>query len=730
LRLSLKRILNILLGLAISALLLISGITIFYNYRLDQNQRYILEANAIDTARYKLSNALSKLLTRQENILIARNLSNLVNIKNQKSNVQEFTQGLKKLEDISVFYPIIKGDLLDLKSLYQKFLSNDLQLYDIAFSTLETQDKLNRQALQIGKDISLIREQTESINGIVLLTYEEAERKVKASLQISNLLSTPAARDKFKVSVRQLLVGNEDASTISSELNTDFVALTALLRQLTVEPNPDVLTSLKDNQAVQLIQAIKHNLLILNFQLQNTPDLLLLTDEVDKKFKKVIYELLESPTNLFELRRQINDKEIILQASIQQIQKNVADINFSFQKLDVVSVKLQASLIHKAKQIAIQIRVIVIIVLIVVLLLMIILGNFLENKITNVLNILIRTMKKIANEELDLSFRLEKTSFEDFNQVSEAFNIMSSRLQFIYLHLNELVEDKTNQLRVANQKLLASARQAGMAEVAAAILHNIGNILNSTKVSVGFLKEKMAGEDFEKLIKIITMVKNHKDNLAIFFTQDPKGKKLPEYLIALVELLKSEDKIIMEELLSLENNLKHIEGIVATQTAISGISSGITEKVYLPEAINTAIKMCETSLKTHHIESKTEFKDKPAILTDNSKLLQILVNLIQNAKDSLKESKITPRMISIVSENDVSERMIKIIVTDNGIGIPKENLIKIFSQGFTTKEMGHGFGLHSSAIYAKELGGSLQVESKGQGQGATFILILPLRMPN
>ena len=62
---------------------------------------------------------------------------------------------------------------------------------------------------------------------------------------------------------------------------------------------------------------------------------------------------------------------------------------------------------------------------------------------------------------------------------------------------------------------------------------------------------------------------------------------------------------------------------------------------------------------------------------------------------------------------------------DNGIGIPPENLTRIFNHGFTTRKDGHGFGLHSGALAAKEMGGSLTVHSGGTGQGAAFTLELP-----
>ena len=70
---------------------------------------------------------------------------------------------------------------------------------------------------------------------------------------------------------------------------------------------------------------------------------------------------------------------------------------------------------------------------------------------------------------------------------------------------------------------------------------------------------------------------------------------------------------------------------------------------------------------------------------------------------------------------------VQIAVMDNGVGIPAENMTRIFNHGFTTREKGHGFGLHSAALAAREMGGTLNAHSDGPGQGATFILELPLQ---
>ncbi len=116
----------------------------------------------------------------------------------------------------------------------------------------------------------------------------------------------------------------------------------------------------------------------------------------------------------------------------------------------------------------------------------------------------------------------------------------------------------------------------------------------------------------------------------------------------------------------------------------------------------------------------------PPILLDKQKFLQIVVNLISNAKNAVLESSLSLRQIRIRLSRQGRDRA-RIEISDNGVGIPGENLTRIFSQGFTTRKTGHGFGLHSAANLATELAGSLNAISAGPGQGATFILEIPIR---
>jgi C4-dicarboxylate-specific signal transduction histidine kinase len=104
------------------------------------------------------------------------------------------------------------------------------------------------------------------------------------------------------------------------------------------------------------------------------------------------------------------------------------------------------------------------------------------------------------------------------------------------------------------------------------------------------------------------------------------------------------------------------------------------------------------------------------------------VNLVRNAKYACDESGRRDKLLTVRVESGSGR--VRIAVIDNGVGIPAENMNRLFNHGFTTRKSGHGFGLHSGALAAQDLGGSLRAESEGPGRGASFILELPYLPPD
>jgi PAS domain S-box-containing protein len=289
----------------------------------------------------------------------------------------------------------------------------------------------------------------------------------------------------------------------------------------------------------------------------------------------------------------------------------------------------------------------------------------------------------------------------------------------------DITELKLAEAKLAevHRQLLETSRQAGMAEVATSVLHNVGNVLNSVNVSATLVSDQIRDSKATFVPKVGALLQANSTRLAEFFTTDPKGRKLPSYLATLGDELLSEQATITTELGHLRKNIEHIKEIVSMQQSFAKVS-GVSETVPLAELIDDAVRINASALTRHQVELIRDYQVRPEISIERHKLMQILVNLIRNAKyacdDSGREDK---QMIIRTSQH--GDR-IQIQVIDNGVGIPAENLTRIFAHGFTTRKEGHGFGLHSGALVAKELGGSLVAQSRGPGLGATFTIDLPL----
>lgn len=282
------------------------------------------------------------------------------------------------------------------------------------------------------------------------------------------------------------------------------------------------------------------------------------------------------------------------------------------------------------------------------------------------------------------------------------------------------------ELERVHKQLLTASRQAGMAEVATNVLHNVGNVLNSVNVSASMVSERIKRSKCAGLGRVAALFGDHAADLGAFIS-GPQGKHLPAYLAELASELIAERDAAVAELTALRSNVEHIKEIVAMQQGYARLG-GITDTVDVRVLVDDSLRMNEGAFNRHGVTIVRDFEDVPMVRVDKHKVLQILVNVIRNAKYACSEAKGGgDRRVTVRVRASTSAVLIAVI--DTGVGIPRENLDRIFSYGFTTRAEGHGFGLHSSALAARELGGTLRAESPGPGMGATFTLTLPLAAP-
>ncbi len=324
---------------------------------------------------------------------------------------------------------------------------------------------------------------------------------------------------------------------------------------------------------------------------------------------------------------------------------------------------------------------------------------------------------KITNAQLGR--QIEVTT-----EKSAALSVSEERYRLLNTELEDRVQKRTAELEQVHRQLLESSRQAGMAEVATGVLHNVGNVLNSLNVSSTVIADGVRQAKIESLARLATLLNEHTADLGEFLTTDPKGKRLPELLASLARHFSEERSRLLTEITSLQGSIDHIKEIVSRQQAYATVVA-IVEPVAASALMDEALQINSNSLARHGVKLKREYQAASPVLVERGKVLQILINLIRNAKYACDDGPGTDKLITVGVEPG-APGFVCLTVRDNGIGIPAENLTRIFGQGFTTRSYGHGFGLHSSALAAKELKGTLTVHSDGPGRGAIFTLALPV----
>jgi len=277
-----------------------------------------------------------------------------------------------------------------------------------------------------------------------------------------------------------------------------------------------------------------------------------------------------------------------------------------------------------------------------------------------------------------------------------------------------------------HRELLAVSRMAGMAEVASGVLHNVGNVLTSLNVSIAEVGDRIRGSRVEALARGVELFSREPGGLPGFLATE-RGQLFPEYLHTLSRHLLEENASMLAEMASVVRDVEHIKTIVAMQQSYALVTAH-REDVEMAALLDDALGMAEGTFARHAIELVKDYGEVPVLFTDRHKLLQIVVSLVSNARHAIVDradggGRLTVRL---------SRRgdRVAIEVEDTGIGIPAENLDRIFQHGFTTKPNGHGFGLHSAANFAAELGGKLVASSDGPGLGATFTVELPVVAPD
>jgi signal transduction histidine kinase len=279
------------------------------------------------------------------------------------------------------------------------------------------------------------------------------------------------------------------------------------------------------------------------------------------------------------------------------------------------------------------------------------------------------------------------------------------------------------ELSERHRQLLEAARQAGMAEVAVGALHNVGNLLNSVSVSAEEIHAAALAAERSGFVRATALLTEHAHDLPGFFAHDPRAALLPGYLGKAADALTQELARVRTEAGELLERTGLVrESIRALQDHARGAREQLLrERFGVAEIVRSALEIQRPHLERYGVEVRQELAAVPPLLAPRSKLVHVLVNLLKNAAESMLSTPEGQRVITVVAAAR-SDGSLELQVRDRGEGIAAENLPKVFTYGFTTKRDGHGFGLHTCANYMRQMGGTIEVQSAGPGQGATFTL--------
>ena len=341
-------------------------------------------------------------------------------------------------------------------------------------------------------------------------------------------------------------------------------------------------------------------------------------------------------------------------------------------------------------------------------------------------------VEKISKGDLKHRILMDGLTCQEFTLLSDSFNSMTGKLRASYEQLEQhskdlehKVEERTDDLKMAQAKLLQQAHEAGMAEMAVGILHNIGNAITPAKVSTALLIKRINE----------SRIRNHiKDMMARFgdilskpnSSSQEETEKLKQIVEVLPDAVIEEFDHINSEVKRIRDKHEHIESIIHLQLRYARLSGNV-ENVNVNKVVLDSLEMLDESITKYSV---TLIKDLdpnlPPIKSEKSKLLQVVVNLVKNGVEAMRDADSVERTLAISTHTDSSGENIAISIKDTGMGFAPEDKKKLFTYGYTTKKTGSGFGLHSCANFLIANKGSIEAISDGPGTGAEFIVHLSL----
>lgn len=701
LNLSLSKVFLLFVILTIVFTLILSAVAIYFNSKLIQNQKILLTVVNIENARFKMSSARSRLLSRQQIVITAEDEKVLSRLESRLPLEKRFQEGMNELAAVTNNIPVIAGPLQLFKNMYKKFLAADDTLLQLTHNYLILSKQMNALKHSVDKQIEDIHNQSENISGILTYQYRKNIRLLQSYFEDGQLTQDESQSALFKKTLQNLILSKiSDAFRLDEKINTDLVTLIGLIQEAAAEENLDQLNNLTHNQLLQLIDLVRNKLQHLSMLLKDYPGLNQSAVELISKYERVINQVTKKLDGILALRYRLNELHARMKTNREQIQGYIIDLTIQFDNLNLITQKLKNDSVASFQKFLITNRIVMISLLLGFIFFISFMGYLFLHAIIKALTALSTAMFKITKNETGLKQRLSLTPYDDLNKVVTTFNIMAESLQYTQEHLQELVESRTIELQNVNQNLEKLVVQ-----------------LNEAK----------------KESEVANKAKSQ------FIANTSHELRTPlNAIIGYCELMAEEMQDVghqhyLDDLSKIASSAKHLLTLINDILDLSKLEAGkidvFLEDVDIPVMIKDLEAIILPLMNKNHNTFSYKIAPKVHIMhTDLVKIRQSILNLVSNAAKFTQQGTISLAVEDVVSNG---KPFIQFSVHDTGIGLNPEQLgtlFKAFSQAevSTTRRFGGtGLGLYLTKSFCEILGGDISIESE-YGKGSAFTMILPL----
>jgi len=311
-------------------------------------------------------------------------------------------------------------------------------------------------------------------------------------------------------------------------------------------------------------------------------------------------------------------------------------------------------------------------------------------------------------------------------QVLSAQAAISIENALLYENLEEKVQQRTQELKSAQNELVKQAHEAGMMEMTASIIHNIGNALTPAKVDTNRLINTLSNSPFRLYLGDSISALPHIISETTQLADDEK-QRLLQIVQILPGSIQEEYDTAIAQLNRIRDKHTHIESITQLQMRYAQ-SRNPHEVIDITTLLQDVIRIQQATLKKYHITLHTQFTPGILVCAEENKLLQTFINITTNGCHAMYKTPIEQRQLTLSTRCVGNDLLFS--SQDNGLGFTPADKRQLFEFGYRTEDSTAEFGLYACASYLEAIDASIEVHSDGPNQGAQFVVKIPLANTN